>query len=120
MNGVTGVAAQQPKETRPQAGGVGPGEPAVGQKPGVNPAKPAEKQRPLAEDVQKAAERLNQAASAFDIQAHFSVHRATHEIMVKIVNTRTGQVLREIPPEKVLDLAASMEQMLGLFVDERA
>lgn len=71
-------------------------------------------------ELNRVSERLNQAAEVFDVQARFSVHKATGEIMIKIVNTRTGRVLREIPPERMLDIAASMEKLLGLVVDERA
>lgn len=70
-------------------------------------------------DLDSVANKLNGAASALDVQAHFSVHKSTGRIMVKIINTRTGQVLREIPPEKLVDLASSMERMLGLVVDEK-
>ncbi|MHB9143839.1 MAG: flagellar protein FlaG [Symbiobacteriia bacterium] len=76
--------------------------------------------RPQAAELQAAASKLNRAAAAFDVQARFSVHKATGQILVKIVNTRTGQVLREIPPERMLDLASSMEHMLGLVVDAKA
>ena len=76
--------------------------------------------RPRAVDLHEAAAKLNRAAAAFDVQARFSVHKATGQILVKIIDTRTGQVLREIPPEKMLNLAYSMEHMLGLVMDEKA
>lgn len=72
------------------------------------------------EDVQRVAEKLSRTAQIFNVQAKFSVHKATKEIMVKIVDTETGQVLREIPPEKMLDLAAAMRELLGLIVDKKA
>lgn len=71
-------------------------------------------------DLDGVAEKLNSAANAFDVQARFSVHKTTGQIMVKIINTRTGRVLREIPPERLVALADSMERMLGLVVDEKA
>lgn len=76
--------------------------------------------RQKAEDMQRVAENLSKTAQIFNVQAKFSVHKATKEIMVKIVDTRTGQVLREIPPEKMLDLAAAMRELLGLVVDKKA
>jgi flagellar protein FlaG len=39
--------------------------------------------------------------------------------MVKVLNTDTGQVIREIPPEKNLDFVAKLWEMAGILVDER-
>lgn len=49
----------------------------------------------------------------------FAVHGKTKEIMVKVMNTDTGQVIREIPPEKTLDFVAKLWEMAGILVDER-
>jgi len=46
-----------------------------------------------------------------DIQAKFSIHEGTGEIIVKLEDTNTGEVIREIPPEKLLDLVAKMQEM---------
>ncbi|MGE5623774.1 MAG: flagellar protein FlaG [Methanocella sp.] len=65
-------------------------------------------------------DKLNIAVNALDIQARFSVHEATREVMVKVVNVETGKVIREIPPKKILDAVAKMLDMVGLLMDERA
>jgi flagellar protein FlaG len=46
-----------------------------------------------------------------DIQAKFSIHEGTGEIIVKLEDINTGEVIREIPPEKLLDLVAKMQEM---------
>ena len=40
--------------------------------------------------------------------------------MVKVVDPNTDKVIREIPPEKILDMVAKMWEVVGLFVDEKA
>jgi len=47
------------------------------------------------------------------------VHEKTHRISVKVVNTRTEEVIREIPPEKTLDMFAKMLELAGLLYDEK-
>jgi flagellar protein FlaG len=49
----------------------------------------------------------------------YSVHEQTKQIMVKVVNSETKEVLKEFPPEKILDMVASMCEAAGLFVDEK-
>jgi flagellar protein FlaG len=46
-------------------------------------------------------------------------HEATGRTMVTVYNTDTTEVIREIPPERVLDAHASLLEMAGLFMDKR-
>ncbi len=71
-------------------------------------------------EVQQAAEDFNRAFTLFDIQAKFSVHEASGSIIVDVIDTRTGDVIREIPPRELLDRWAQMMDIMGLFVDNRA
>ena len=66
-----------------------------------------------------AIERANRALQGNYTSFEFSIHEGTKEIMVKVLNRDTGEVIREIPSEKVLDLVAKMWEMAGVFVDER-
>ena len=49
----------------------------------------------------------------------FTVHEATRQIAVKVHDRDTGEVIREIPPEKTLDFVAKLWEMAGILVDER-
>ena len=62
-------------------------------------------------DVLRAAEFLNKFAKVFDFKLQFRVHKDTNRIFSKIVDPETEKVLREIPPEKMLDMAARMKEM---------
>ncbi|MNP87072.1 flagellar protein FlaG [compost metagenome] len=48
-----------------------------------------------------------------------SVHEKTHQILVKVLNKETGELIREIPPEKTLDLVAKMMEIAGILIDEK-
>lgn len=71
------------------------------------------------EQLIAAIERANRALQGNFTSFEFSIHEGTKEIMVKVLNRDTGEVIREIPSEKVLDLVAKMWEMAGVFVDER-
>ncbi len=64
-------------------------------------------------------ERANKALSGGNRSFEFSIHEATNQIMIKVINTDTNEIIREIPNEKILDMVAKMWDMAGIFVDER-
>ncbi len=75
---------------------------------------------PISEKVViDAIEKANRAISGANRKFEFSIHEKTKEIMVKVIDSDTNQVIREIPPEKILDMVAKMWEMAGLIVDER-
>ncbi|MBS4026360.1 MAG: flagellar protein FlaG [Clostridia bacterium] len=96
-------------------------------KPGTMERKPAEKitNDKLNEKINLSGEKLeglvkaaNEVMEAMDKKLEFSIHEGTNRIMVKIVDRHDGTVIREIPPEKMLDIVAKMWEVVGLFVDE--
>jgi flagellar protein FlaG len=69
----------------------------------------------IAREVAEANQKLREMFREF----HYSVHKATNSVVVKIINSGTQEVLREIPPEKSLDALAQMWELHGLFVDKK-
>ncbi|NJD02995.1 MAG: flagellar protein FlaG [Ruminiclostridium sp.] len=64
-------------------------------------------------------ERVNRAMSGSNRYFEISIHKKTNSIMVKVLDSDTNQIIREIPPEKILDMVAKLWEMAGLIVDER-
>ena len=78
------------------------------------------KELPISEKVIiDAIEKANRAISGVNRKFEFSIHEKTKEIMVKVIDSDTNEVIREIPPEKILDMVAKMWEMAGIMVDER-
>ncbi len=69
--------------------------------------------------VSEAAGKMNKLLEGTNRRVAISVHEKTHEIMVKVIDNDTGEVIREVPPKKILDMVANMLEMAGLIVDER-
>ena len=65
-------------------------------------------------------EKLNMITKVSRVEFRREVHQATGEIMVSILDSDTGEMLRQIPPERVLDMIAEMMKYLGLKVDLEA
>ena len=52
-------------------------------------------------------------------ECQFSIHEDTKQVMIKIIDTTTKEVIKEIPSEEILDKFATMCKVNGLFVDEK-
>lgn len=71
------------------------------------------------EDTIKLIEEANKTLIGSNTEVEYSIHEKTHQIMIKIVNSETKEVVKEIPSEKILDLVAKFCEMAGLIVDEK-
>ena len=54
-----------------------------------------------------------------DVGLHFSVHETTGRTVVRVVDKETEKLIREIPPEEFLNLAAKLEEMIGIIFDKK-
>jgi len=72
------------------------------------------------QQVIKAIELANKSYVSRYTRLEFSIHEKTKEIMVKVFDRATDEIIREIPPEKVLDLVAYMWEAAGIIVDDKA
>lgn len=72
------------------------------------------------DNIDKALEKLNTFLRDEDTHAVYEVHDKLKDIMIKIVDNKTNEVVLEIPPKKILDLVAKMCEMVGILVDETA
>lgn len=76
---------------------------------------PTVQERQLIKTIEQANQKLAGNAKEFN----FSIHEKTKQIMIKIIDSETKEVIKEVPPEKILDMVATMCEMAGLFVDEK-
>ncbi|WP_088228630.1 flagellar protein FlaG [Desulfosporosinus sp. FKB] len=72
------------------------------------------------EEIEKATEKLNRLMGIIEKNMKFAVDDKTHRVMVKIVDSKTGEVLNEIPPKRIFDLLNSFSNMSGLLLDKHS
>lgn len=90
----------------------------------VIPSIPADEKEPTNNTIseafiRKAVDKANETMKEHNRSLEFRIHEKTNEIIVKIIDTDTKEVIREIPSEKILDMFANMLELAGLIVDER-
>lgn len=52
-------------------------------------------------------------------EAVFGIHEATNRVTIKIIDKETRELIKELPPEKTLDMIAKVWELAGILVDER-
>ncbi|MBH5320624.1 flagellar protein FlaG [Paenibacillus sp. GSMTC-2017] len=71
------------------------------------------------EQLVKAIDRAIKAMQGTQTSLEFTIHEQTKMIAVKVLNRESGEVIREIPPEKTLDFVAKLWEMAGILIDEK-
>lgn len=61
----------------------------------------------------------SEAIATVNTQLHFRVHEGTGRPLIQLVESGTNEVVREIPPEKMLDIVAGIWEWAGLIVDRK-
>ena len=54
-----------------------------------------------------------------NVGLRFSVHEPTGRTIVKVIDKETKEMIREIPAEEILNLAAKLDEMMGMLFDTR-
>ena len=76
-----------------------------------------ENAQPNQESLKRAVENINKNLQ--DSEAVFGIHEKTNRVTIKIVDKETKEVIKELPPEKTLDMIAKAWELAGLLVDEK-
>ena len=75
------------------------------------------------EDVQVSQDLLDELEhdinTIHNVGLEFSMHEESGRTMIKVVEKDTGDLIKQIPPEEVLNLVARMGDVLGILFDER-
>ena len=74
-------------------------------------------QQPNQESIRRAVENINKKLT--NSEAVFGIHEKTNRVTIKIVDKETKEVIKELPPEKTLDMISKVWEIAGLLVDEK-
>ena len=93
---------------------------AVANVPVEDKAMAAETEKENATSKMKdAIDKVNKKIEPTKTRCEFSYHEETKRISIKVIDQRTEETIREIPPEETLDMLSKIWELAGLMVDER-
>ncbi|WP_142827607.1 flagellar protein FlaG [Planococcus soli] len=71
------------------------------------------------EAIVNKVESMNEFLEPTSTNVKFQLHEELEVYYVQVIDSKTDEVLREIPNKKFLDMYASMADLAGLIVDEK-
>lgn len=77
---------------------------------------------PTPAQLQGAVDNINRAMRQSNANVEFSIDQDTKRTVVKVVESGTGQVIRQFPSEDILNIAHAIDQMQqrGLLLKQKA
>ncbi|MFL6633162.1 MAG: flagellar protein FlaG [Massilia sp.] len=84
-------------------------------------SKPADGVKPSHADVSAAVKKMNDAMLGSSQSLQFSIDEDSNDIVVKVIDQSTKEVVRQIPSKEALQIAKSIDKMQqGLLINQTA
>lgn len=81
---------------------------------------PAAEDQEISKDkLQNVVDTVNEFLQVNHNASKFVLHDGLDRYFVQVVDTQTEEVVKEIPPKKLLDAFYEMQKLLGMIVDEK-
>ena len=76
---------------------------------------------PGAEAAQQAARRINEfLKSSSSASVEFTVEGQSNRVVVRVVDSETGQLIRQMPSEEMLAISHALDRVTGLLLEQKA
>lgn len=72
------------------------------------------------EELEAAVSSVREYIKPFNSDLQFSVNDETDKVIVKVVDSETKEVIRQIPSEEMLAIAKALDSIKGLFIKQQA
>jgi flagellar protein FlaG len=80
----------------------------------------AKEQRLSNEELAEAVQDIQSRLEVVGTRLGFSIHEETEDIVVEITNRESGELIRQIPSDEVLELRARLDELVGILFDKKA
>jgi uncharacterized FlaG/YvyC family protein len=69
-------------------------------------------------NIDSIVQRLNASLQSLGTKVSFAIDHQTKDIVITVLNSSTGEVIRQIPPETMLRVSQHIQEFLGVLFDE--
>ena len=117
IGGASGIAAMPlvAENARPNATSA-----SQTTQPGAGKAVAAAAPAPSTDDVRDAIKKIEQVIPPSAQDLRFSIDQESGVTIVKLIDTQTQTVLRQIPTVEVMEISKALDKLQGLLVKEKA
>lgn len=110
VSGVKSETSNQPRKTARRM------EPPVSE---TSSAQIREIERSTRDKIERVAQAMDEYVKSNARGLSIQVNQGTGDVIVRVISKEDGRTIREIPAEEILNLAAKMEEMMGLLFNEK-
>ena len=71
------------------------------------------------EEIEEGVDTLNETVQSFHKDLRFELHEPSERMMTKLVNIQDEEIIKEFPPEEMLDMLGRIREAVGLIIDEK-
>ncbi|BAQ14362.1 flagellar protein FlaG [Clostridium botulinum] len=71
-------------------------------------------------EVKDSVDKLNKLLEGQDIRLEYEIYGKFRDLTIRLIDTKTKEVIKEIPPRKIIDMVAKLCEMAGVLIDEKA
>lgn len=72
------------------------------------------------DQAKELSEQIEQYLSEMNVSLSFEVYDKTGDVIVKVINRDTNEVIRQIPPEDLLEITDKLEELRGVIFAGKA
>ncbi len=72
------------------------------------------------DEIGQLTKKMSRLVELINRDIKFKMHEKTERLMVQVVDSRDGTVLKEFPPHELLDVIAKIEEYVGILLDKKA
>ena len=75
--------------------------------------------QPSPSELKKVINKINENVSKLNKDVRFSYNDTLKSLVVKVIDAKTGKVIREIPSQEVINLQKKLSEVVGIIFDSK-
>ena len=72
------------------------------------------------EELKELSKALNHFLSFFNLEIKLVYNQDVGQVVVQVIDKRTNEVIKQIPPEELLEVAKKIHDFVGLLLEKKA
>ena len=72
------------------------------------------------EELKELSKALNHFLSLFNLETKLVYNKDVGQVVVQVIDKRTNEVIKQIPPEELLEVAKRIHEFIGIFLKTKA